>query len=1275
MRLPGIFRRVGPGFGGAVLLAAPALLPLPRLAVDPTAARIVISEAAPAIAHCTAGVVPYDIVYVRAPRYGDNTNTSWPDTTRPMEPDPGADLRLLHPDCTEEVLFPLPSHQALVDAPIANGSVSDPFVSFDGRFVVFAYYHDQTDINPQRDQAYAGADIYRLELATQQVVRLTRQEFTPNTGNGADFANCGGAGQGSNCPRFGVFNIGPAFVARPDPARPAIVFTSTRNNLLPPKPFGSSGHALQLFLMDWNGKNVEQIGYLNVARALHPFQLDDGRLLFTSWENQGLRDDRQFNLWFIAPDGTGWASASGFGENAMGHHFATQMGNGDVAVVRYYNFNNNGFGDLVRFPLDPPGPDFRPINDPGSYMPFERPGQIDLTDWASNRFDLSEDMPAPCTPGGFMYGQSNILCANGNANRVGKVTHPAAAPGGGLLLVYTKGPANHNGIHVGNGSALPFYDGGIYLMPAGVAASGSTDPAALARIVNDPAYNEQWPRPVAAFSALFPGKAQPAVWPSWSNPGESEHGLPPNTPFGLVGSSSLLWRDTEPRPGRYGGDPDPFNGSHEFLYAWIHQGPDAGLYADADIWAVRLLALFPATDRRYPNDGPRFSSHAAERMRILGEIPVRHEGVVDGNGQTDTSFLARIPADVPFTFQTLDRNGMVVNMAQTWHQVRPGEARYDCGGCHAHTKTPLEFETTVAGQDRYPAADLGLQTLLLQLTQLSGSPGTVTVPAPSVTVEYFRDVRPILTAKCAGCHTDDTSHGMLNLHADGTPVSCGGETWPGTYYRLAVDGNGNTSPGCAFGLGTPSGTPPYFIGPQQTRYIRGFQSRESLLVWKVFGLRLDGRTNAARTGDLDFTSDATHGDRLSFDEKATLVRWVDLGAPIDLCSWPGHSCGTPTWGWFEDDLRPTLWVSPTVEQARLGPVSSVTVSAYDLESGLKGGSLWVSFSVPVGGQAAGTNFAAGIGLANGATGSVPLPASIDLASSGATMIAGIRDNTGHVTRIVRTFSSAGLSVQVIAPTSGPASGGTGVTISGGVFLAGASVGIGGTSASGVSVPAANRVTASTPPLLPGTLNDVAVVNAGGSGGILPGAYLSDFSDVAGSHMFHRFIETIFRRGITSGCGGGRYCGEDAVLRSQMAVFLLRAAEGEGYRPPATTGLFADVPSSDTYAPWIEEIYRRGITKGCQSSPLRYCPDSVVTRSAMSVFLLRAREGAAYQPPSASGLFGDVPASDSFARWIEELYSRGITAGCASSPLLYCPGSPSTRGQMAVFLTRTFGLSP
>jgi hypothetical protein len=53
------------------------------------------------------------------------------------------------------------------------------------------------------------------------------------------------------------------------------------------------------------------------------------------------------------------------------------------------------------------------------------------------------------------------------------------------------------------------------------------------------------------------------------------------------------------------------------------------------------------------------------------------------------------------------------------------------------------------------------------------------------------------------------------------------------------------------------------------------------------------------------------------------------------------------------------------------------------------------------------------------------------------------------------------------------------------------------------------------------------------------------------------------------------------------------------------------------------------------------------------------------------MFGDVPCPSLFADWIEQLAAEGITGGCGGGN--YCPSSPSTRGQMAVFLTRTFGL--
>ena len=125
-----------------------------------------------------------------------------------------------------------------------------------------------------------------------------------------------------------------------------------------------------------------------------------------------------------------------------------------------------------------------------------------------------------------------------------------------------------------------------------------------------------------------------------------------------------------------------------------------------------------------------------------------------------------------------------------------------------------------------------------------------------------------------------------------------------------------------------------------------------------------------------------------------------------------------------------------------------------------------------------------------------------------------------------------------------------------------------------------------------------------------------------------------------------------------------------YNPPPATGqVFADVPAGAFAAAWIEQLYREGITGGCGGG--NYCPNASVTRAQMAIFLLRSKHGAAYMPPAAVGIFADVPPGDPAAPWIEQLYREGITGGCSATH--YCPAGVVTRGQMAVFITRTFNL--
>jgi hypothetical protein len=129
------------------------------------------------------------------------------------------------------------------------------------------------------------------------------------------------------------------------------------------------------------------------------------------------------------------------------------------------------------------------------------------------------------------------------------------------------------------------------------------------------------------------------------------------------------------------------------------------------------------------------------------------------------------------------------------------------------------------------------------------------------------------------------------------------------------------------------------------------------------------------------------------------------------------------------------------------------------------------------------------------------------------------------------------------------------------------------------------------------------------------------------------------------------------------------------REPAQ--IFADVPTFHPFAldagevdwaPWIHALYAAGITGGCGTAPLRYCPDAGVTRAQMAVFLMRGLKGPGYSPPPATGTrFDDVLAANPFASWIEAFAAAGITGGCGARS--FCPDSPVSREQMAVFLMR------
>jgi hypothetical protein len=968
-----------------------------------------------------AAAVPYDIVYVRQPRFGDTTNTTWPEVAHPASIDPGADLMLLHPDGSEELL---------VEGGI--GAVTDPFVSFDAEWVYYAYFYDvryPQGYNGQRGLPWEGADIFRINLQTRAIEQLTFGEFTPNTGAGRfNESNPVNPGSQYDSLGYGILNLAPAPLAGG-----RIAFSSNRNGFVPPR--GLTNPTLQLFVMDEDGANVTQIAPMNIGSALHPTPLVDGRLLFSSLETQGLRDTRMWGIWSIWPDGRRWGPVVSAFRSGQAFHFMTQLSNTDLVIVDYYNLNNNGFGALYRLPVAPPSgtpafysafPDDNPAIDQTVGAGYHYPFSMSFTPWGMysiTPFTHGNDEAAPIGAGGV---------------RVGKFTHPSGAPNNDLLVVWTPGPANDLDRPVTD----PRYDAGLYLVPGGNIVDS---PSGLVLIRNDPNYNEAWPRAVVTYRAVH-GVDEPDELPWLPNDGTHRAELPAGTPYGLVGTSSFYKRESF--PGFVPPWSDTFDGLDAFNTSengqssnWEWQGSDAGKYSNADIWAVRILAMEPGTHRSYgpnggPSGGPLFSSHATERLRILGEIPLRKldgggQPILDPEGNPDTSFLARIPADQPFTFQMLDRNGMVLTMAQTWHQVRPGEARYDCGGCHAHSQQPLDFHDTFASTPAYEVPDL-VHTTPLLTKDASGNPSLRFEPVGLVDVEFFRDIRPILQRSCVStCHTKNSPTPAAKLVFDDY-ASYGG--LPGDYARLADSSTPRTDWGYPplVTVGNP-----VWRQTNASRYVRAFQSRRSLLTWKIFGQRLDGWTNddhptestpgVASTlpsgaqinqADLDYTGTimpppGSGVPDLTWDEKLTFARWIDLGCPINT------SDGRITaYGWFLDDLRPTFTMSSPRPNENLGLLAEIRVGAADAHSGINQSSLSIKADFSVNGRAAGQELADLASEVDDGIYSIALSQSIT--QLGTTEIsAEIADLQGNVTRIKRRFwvDSSGVPPTTWTPTS------------------------------------------------------------------------------------------------------------------------------------------------------------------------------------------------------------------------------------------------------------------
>jgi hypothetical protein len=210
------------------------------------------------------------------------------------------------------------------------------------------------------------------------------------------------------------------------------------------------------------------------------------------------------------------------------------------------------------------------------------------------------------------------------------------------------------------------------------------------------------------------------------------------------------------------------------------------------------------------------------RTRLLGEVAVEADG----------SFNVTVPPEIPIQLQLIDEQGLALESCG-WIWVRNRETR-GCIGCHEDgERTP---------ENRFVQA---LEKPSIPL---------ILPPDKRRTVDFRRDVMPVLAAKCAGsaCHGDGTTAPRLNTGKDDND----------SVYRELLAGVRSSN-----GEPTAAGN-----------YVHPGRARTSPLVWQIYGANTVRPWDDVEAGPTTPSMTPACSAALTSDEKRTIAEWIDLGA-------------------------------------------------------------------------------------------------------------------------------------------------------------------------------------------------------------------------------------------------------------------------------------------------------------------------------------------------------------------------------------------------------------
>lgn len=295
---------------------------------------------------------------------------------------------------------------------------------------------------------------------------------------------------------------------------------------------------------------------------------------------------------------------------------------------------------------------------------------------------------------------------------------------------------------------------------------------------------------------------------------------------------------------------DP-NGKLYCLNAYISDLPGSKYIRPGQIQRLRVLEGVPVSvdDRSvflppqrsiagWQTGSSRNGLPPVVQRRILGEVDVCADGSIN----------LEVPANIPIQLQTLDQDGMALRSCG-WIWARNHERR-GCVGCHEDGE--LTPDNVFVESVQHPSIRL-------------------TLPAERRrTVDFRRDVLPIIEHKCAGCHAESGAAPRLDKEAAGAAGTDTARLFNRAYRNLLApiaDENANCG---------------------NRKYVVPAAARTSPLIWHIFG------RNTSRPWDHE-TLDRpvkrippSDVPALTDDERRTFIEWIDMGA-----LWNGIPAASP----------------------------------------------------------------------------------------------------------------------------------------------------------------------------------------------------------------------------------------------------------------------------------------------------------------------------------------------------------------------------------------------